>query len=194
MRTDVLSVPMEKSHSADLFYMTEGKHLIEWQMKGGAQVLQPAAAVDELLKSSSQCIGDPLLSLTFIFVCLEGVSKKFFESTQASSETDYAFHFKPGAQFECSRVCSKAGAKCKGQSDCVHAKAKPSKFVVPNKMEVLILKHPGLVCLLSEANMRAIASIQANAKTQAVSSFADHTKAVELDELSKEFIFLEAGK
>lgn len=61
-------------------------------------------------------------------------------------------------------------------------------------MELLILKHPGLVCLLSEANMRAIASIQANAKTQAVSSFADHTKAVELDELSKEFIFLEAGK
>lgn len=95
MRTDVLSVSMEKSHSADLFYMTEGKHLIEWQMKGGAQVLQPAAAVDELLQSSSQCIGDPLLSLTFIFVCLEGVSKKFFECTQASSETDYAFHFKP---------------------------------------------------------------------------------------------------
>lgn len=52
----------------------------------------------------------------------------------------------------------------------------------------------GLSCLLSEANMQAIAKIQSDAKAHDVSPLVVHSKAVELDELSRQFITLNLGE
>ena len=187
MPPDAVVVPNEQSNSADLFYLTLLKRLIEWQMKAGAQVLQPAAVIEELLKSSYQCIGGPITSLTFIFVCIQGVSRKLLKYAKPTRETDLAYYFQAGSQFTCKRVCSVEGALCKGRSNCEHAKAKVAEFVLPAMMEVLILKQAGLGCLLSDTNLRALSKPKSTLRIarDAISPHVSKTQAADLGDVEK---------
>lgn len=123
--------------------------LLRFQMKAGDQKLTPALAVDELLKTSHECIGTIIKSFTFVFVCISGVSPQFFRSVEVSRQTKYAYHFSSGSTFTCERSCNECT-----KMDCAHVK--PKLFCLPQGMEVLILKEDGLLLFLSERNLHSI--------------------------------------
>lgn len=176
MPRNTVVVPKDQSTSAHLFYMTASTHLIEWQMKGGAQELTPSTVVDELLKSSSDYVGTTLTTLTFIFVCLGGVSSTLLKTNTPSRETPLAYYFDAGSTFH--QEDTKAETKLEGlvaeSANTVattntaatttttatkpEAVAQVAQFVIPSKMEVVILKREGLRCFLTDANLQSLSS------------------------------------
>jgi hypothetical protein len=165
MASDVFSKPLGKSKSGDLLYKSANSKLLEMQMKAGKQQLTPAMAVDELSKSCFKQIGGSIVSLTFVFVVVNGVSTKFLEAVKpgpGDSDTPHAFVFRTGATFCCSCICTTKPV-CKNRS-CASCREKPSDFQVPESMDVVVLKEEGLKFLLTDINLAALKNFEPTLK------------------------------
>ena len=165
MVSGVFSKPLEKSKSGDLLYKCANSKLLEMQMKAGTQQLTPAMAVDELSKSCFAQIGESIVSLTFVFVVVNEASKGFLGAVThgpKDSDTSLALVFRTGATFCCSRICT-TKPQCENRS-CASCRAKPSSFLVPENMDVVVLKEEGLRFLLTDINLAALKNFEPTLK------------------------------
>lgn len=171
MSRDVLSKPMGKSHSGDLLWLSQDRYMFETQLKAGDQLLMPSLCVDELHKSTYQCIGTSVVKLTFMFVftAKDVVSSTFLKHASPSPvASQYLWKFGSGTVFSCERNETQLKeARRKADSDSQKSQ-KPCSFTVPAGMEVLILTSEGTELLLGVENLRALRNFKDSIRAAAL--------------------------